>query len=122
MYFFPQINFRKKPEGLCRAQLDGKKPNWVSSLVSREDPHYIEPYSPVNLAQLAACLQQQFQNITVVQVDSEKLIGYRQTKLLNFVDWFCIQSNGEISSTATMGYSDLGKNRELIEHIRQICL
>ncbi len=121
MHFFPQINFRPMPGGLCEAKLDAKKPNWVSSLVDSSDPHYIKPLEPGAPKQRAQCLFETFKNLTVTHVDDSHLIAYRQTTVFNFVDWLCIKANGDVTSSATLGHSDLGKNRELVETIRALC-
>ncbi len=59
--------------------------------------------------------------LAVKEANSERLLAYRQSALFNFVDWICIDSEGQLTSSATLGYSDMGKNRELVEEIRQHC-
>lgn len=121
MHFFPQINFRSMPPALCEGKLDVQKPNWVSSQVASADKHYVEPLHFSDLEALAVCIKRTLPSVTLTQLSSTRLIAYRQSKVFNFVDWICIQSNGSVSSSATLGYSDFGKNRQLVEQIRMSC-
>lgn len=123
VHFFPQINFRPMPDGLCQAQLNKDKPNWVSSLVDKKDPHYVKPlnFKTMDMEKLAQCLDEGFDGVTVVNKGPSEIIAHRHSRVFNFVDWICIKANGDVTSSATMGYSDLGKNRELVEEIRAVC-
>ncbi|KTD34526.1 DUF1499 domain-containing protein [Legionella israelensis] len=121
MHFFPKINYRSMPEGLCEGQLSSKKTNWVSSQVKRTDTHYVEPLRLSDIETLANCLKLKFPSMTVTEVNDSFLIAYRQSRVFNFVDWICIKKDGAVSASATLGHSDFGKNRELVEQIRLLC-
>jgi uncharacterized protein (DUF1499 family) len=121
MYLFPQINFREMPDGLIGGGLPENKPNWVSSTVSPTDSHYIAPLKFQSLAQLSACIASKLPHVSIKKTDESKIIAYRQSKVFHFVDWLCIHADGRISSSATMGHSDFGKNKELVEQIRTLC-
>ncbi|KTD46183.1 DUF1499 domain-containing protein [Legionella quateirensis] len=121
MYLFPQINFREMPKGLLDGQLPEAKPNWVSSFVAADNAHYIAPLKVETLAKLSVCIQSKVPEVTMTQLNESNLIAYRQSKVFHFVDWLVIRSDGNVVSSATMGRSDFGKNRELIEHIRTAC-
>ncbi|MBL7478374.1 DUF1499 domain-containing protein [Legionella bononiensis] len=121
MYLFPQINFREMPKGLIDGQLPEEKPNWVSSLVAADNAHYIPPLKVGTLVQLAECIKSKVPEVTMTQLNESNLIGYRQSRVFHFVDWLIIRSDGTVVSSATMGHSDFGKNRELIERIRTLC-
>ena len=121
MYFFPQINFREMPKGLENGQLPEEKPNWVSSLVATNNSHYIAPLKINSLEKLSACINTKIPEIKLTQITTTSLIGYRQSPVFHFVDWFSINHKGMVVSTATMGRSDFGKNRQLIEKIRALC-
>lgn len=119
-HLFPRINFRPAPLGLCQGQLPLGKPNWVSSLVPKTDSHYIAALPEMPLVELGPLLQKSIPNLTLVEVSARGIVGYRRSWWFNFVDWFCISPEGQVSSSATMGYSDLGKNRELVEAMRTL--
>lgn len=121
MYLFPQINFRDMPKGLIDGQLSEAKPNWVSSFVAADDAHYIAPLKVDNLAQLAECIKSKVPEVNITHLDETQLIAYRQSRVFHFVDWLIIRSDGNVASSATMGHSDFGKNRDLIERIRSLC-
>ena len=121
-HLFPQINYRDMPKALCEAKFDNDKPNWVSSLVETDNPHYIKPFHSVDLKKLSQCISDHFSMVTIREVSENRLLAYRTSFVFNFVDWFCIEANGQVTSSATMGYYDLGKNRELVEDIRNVCL
>ncbi len=121
MYLFPKINFRAMPEGLVNGRQDEQKPNWVSSLVARNNAHYIAPLAIKNLSSLAECLLKQDKNTTLVKVDESSLIAYRQSTVFHFTDWIVIDSQGQVSASATMGHYDFGKNRQWVEAIRASC-
>ncbi|WP_226905657.1 DUF1499 domain-containing protein [Legionella antarctica] len=121
MYLFPQINYRGMPEGLIDGHLPEGKPNWVSSKVEMTDTHYIAPLKAQSLAQLSSCIESKIPEVIIKTSDASQIIAYRPSKVFHFVDWLCIQNDGAVSSSATIGYSDLGKNRELIEKIRTLC-
>lgn len=122
LHLFPQINFRKMPAGLTEGVLADGKPNWVSSRVAQNNPHYIAPLQIKLLPELSVCIKNTIPHVSIERLDAQNLIGYRQTSVFHFVDWFCIYKDGHVTSSATMGYSDFGKNRELIEAIRALCL
>lgn len=122
MYLFPQINFREMPEGLVDGHLSEDKPNWVSSSVSSNDSHYIAPLKIQSLARLSACIEAKLPQVSIKKTDVSSIIAYRQSRVFHFVDWLCIHANGTVSSSATMGRSDFGKNRELVEQIRTLCM
>ncbi|AMP90676.1 DUF1499 domain-containing protein [Legionella pneumophila] len=121
LYLFPQINFREMPKGLVEGQLPDDKPNWVSSLVNESDSHYIVPLKVESMSELAACIESKVPELKIQKQDASLLIGYRQSRIFHFVDWLCIHADGNVISSATMGYSDFGKNRELVEKIRSQC-
>lgn len=121
MHLFPQINFREMPDGLIEGKLPKNKPNWVSSRVPVNDSHYVPPLKFKSLEQLSACISTKLPQVVIQSKDESKLIAYRQSRLFNFVDWLCIHADGMVSSSATMGHSDLGKNKELVEQIRAFC-
>ncbi len=121
MIIFPKINFRSMPPGLCKGELPENMPNWVSSLVPETDEHYIKPFYNTPLPALAEYIVKCGPKIHITQLDSASLIAYRQSPMFNFTDWICIRADGHVSSSATMGYSDLGKNRELVNKIRAQC-
>ncbi|HAU1152904.1 TPA: DUF1499 domain-containing protein [Legionella pneumophila] len=121
LYLFPQINFREMPKGLVEGQLPDDKPNWVSSLVNESDSHYIAPLKVESMSELAACIESKISELKIQKQDASFLVGYRQSRFFHFVDWLCIHADGNVISSATMGYSDFGKNRELVEKIRSRC-
>lgn len=121
MYFLPQINFREMPQGLIDGRLSEDKPNWVSSSVASDNLHYIASLHVDSLKKLAACIKSNIPDVTITKIDETGLFAYRQSRVFHFVDWFIIRSNGAVISSATMGHSDFGKNRELIEQIRTLC-
>lgn len=121
MYLFPQINFRKMPKGLIEGKLPDDKPNWVSSLVNESNAHYIAPLKIETIPKLVACIESKVPELKLQKQEASFLIGYRQSRLFHFVDWLCIHANGDVISSATMGHSDFGKNRELVEKIRSQC-
>ncbi|HAU1192969.1 TPA: DUF1499 domain-containing protein [Legionella pneumophila] len=121
LYLFPQINFREMPKGLVEGQLPDDKPNWVSSLVDESDSHYIAPLKVESMSELAACIDSKIPELKIQKQDVSLLVGYRQSRFFHFVDWLCIHADGNVISSATMGYSDFGKNRELVEKIRSQC-
>lgn len=120
-YLFPSLNYRKMPEGLIKGQLPEAKPNWVSSLAAKTDSHYIAPLKMGSLIKLSACIESKLPEVKIIEQNTSKLIAYRSSPFFHFVDWICIHSNGEVISSATMGHSDFGKNRELVEKIRALC-
>ncbi|BCZ96368.1 DUF1499 domain-containing protein [Legionella pneumophila serogroup 1] len=122
LYLFPQINFREMPKGLVEGQLPDDKPNWVSSLVNESDSHYIAPLKVDSMPQLVACIERKIPELKIQKQEASFLVGYRQSPFFHFVDWLCIHADGNVISSATMGYSDFGKNRELVEKIRSLCL
>lgn len=121
MHFIPRINFRDMPSGLAQGGLDASKPNWVSSHVAQQDSHYIAPLNISTLAVLKDCVMMQSPKTTLVKLDDATLIVYRQSAFFNFTDWLMIQNDGQVTSSATMGYYDFGKNREWVERIRTQC-
>lgn len=121
MYLFPQINFREMPTGLIEGKLPDDKPNWVSSLVNESNAHYIAPLKIETIPKLVACIESKVPELKLQKQEASLLIGYRQSRLFHFVDWLCIHANGDVISSATMGHSDFGKNRELVEKIRSQC-
>ncbi|HBC0468600.1 TPA: DUF1499 domain-containing protein [Legionella pneumophila] len=122
LYLFPQINFREMPKGLVEGQLPDDKPNWVSSLAAESDSHYIAPLKVESMSELVACIESKIPELKIQKQDASFLVGYRQSRFFHFVDWLCIHADGNVISSATMGYSDFGKNRELVEKIRSLCL
>lgn len=121
MYLMPAINFRDMPEGLAQGTLDARKPNWVSSRVPKNDSHYIAPLTIPSLAALKDCVVNQSPKTTLVKLDESSLIAYRQSPVFNFTDWLIINRDGQVTSSATMGYYDFGKNREWVESLRAHC-
>lgn len=121
MYFFPEINFRSMPKGLIDGKLSEDKPNWVSSYVSSHDSHYVAPLPVANLEKLSACITEKLPQVSLHESTAAYVLLYRQSQIFHFVDWVCIHTDGNVVSSATMGYSDLGKNRELVEEIRSLC-
>lgn len=121
MHLFPQINFRDMPKGLVEGDLPEEKPNWVSSFVATDNAHYIAPLKIKSLAQLSDCIKTRLPEVLIQKSDELNIIAYRQSRVFHFVDWLCIHPDGKVVSSATMGYSDLGKNRELVEKIRALC-
>jgi uncharacterized protein (DUF1499 family) len=120
-YLFPQINFRQMPVGLLDGHLAENKLNWVSSMVPVSDSHYIAPLKFQSLAKLSACIETKLPQVSIQKTDASTIIAYRQSKIFHFVDWLCIHADGAVTSSATMGSSDFGKNKELIEQIRTLC-
>lgn len=108
--------FRPAPQGLCQAALSDT-PNWVSSLVAPDNAHYVKPLGLVDIAQLSACLKKGGLKSKLFQKGTH-YHGYRRTKMLGFTDWFCISEKGEVTSSATLGYSDMGVNRAWVEQMR----
>lgn len=119
MLFIPKMNFRPMPEGLCTAELKDK-PNWVSSLVDKGDQHYVASLGNVDLTKMAQCLKQS--KLTITEESDQQLIGYRRSRYFHFTDWFCITNDGNITSSATMGHSDLGNNKAWVSKLREHCL
>ena len=119
MWITPRMNYRPMPEGLCTAKLQ-EKPNWVSSLVDKDDKHYVQNLGSIDLSRLSQCLKES--KVIVTEQSEKKLIGYRRSRYFHFTDWFCITSDGNITSSATMGHSDLGNNRAWVSRLREHCL
>ena len=111
-WFKPDFFFRDMPQGLCQAKLDNK-PNWVSSLVKSDNAHYIKPL-PVKAFQSVIPMLKTIDKEVVIKQEDEHLIGYRRSWFFGFTDWFCITKEGAITSSATVGYSDLGNNRRFV--------
>ena len=110
--------YRDKPEGLCEALLPDK-PNWVSSLVSISDPHYIASLPVDKLATVSAAIYQ-IDPKSYVLMHEHYLEGFHRTKFWGFTDWFCIKSDGNVTASATLGHSDLGYNRRWVENLRKL--
>lgn len=121
MHFMPGINFRGMPQGLTQGTLNASKPNWVSSLVPESDSHYVAPLTVADLSAIKDCVLRQSPKTTLVKLDESSLIAYRQSPVLNFTDWLIIKNDGQVTSSATMGYYDFGKNREWVESLRAHC-
>lgn len=122
LHFLPQINYRSMPGGLLNGTLDDSKPNWVSSQVQASNKHHIEALQVKHLGLLADCLLSLPFKTTLVRLDENTLIAYRQSRVFNFTDWIRIDKQGQVTSSATMGYYDFGKNRQWVEFIRSRCL
>lgn len=112
----PDLFYRDRPAGLCEAALPDK-PNWVSSLVARDDKHYIAPLPFTPLDDLKNAIHQMDPKAYVV-IHDNSLEGFHRTKFFGFTDWFCIKDDGNITATATLGYSDMGYNRRWVEQLR----
>ncbi|MDX1838586.1 DUF1499 domain-containing protein [Legionella taurinensis] len=121
MHFIPAINFRGMPQGLIQGALTASKPNWVSSLVPESDSHYVAPLTVADLSAIKDCVVRQSPKTTLVKLDESSLIAYRQSPVFNFTDWLIIRKDGQVTSSATMGYYDFGKNREWVESLRAHC-
>lgn len=122
MIVFSGINYRPMPAGLCDGKLPNHKPNWVSSLVDIDNKHHVEPLPVGLLSDLAKCIKTSSPHVHIVRVkDDESLLAWRQSPVFHFTDWICIRTDGNLSSSATMGYSDFGKNRQWVETIRNTC-
>lgn len=115
--FFPNMFYRDKPSGLCQGVL-ANKPNWVSSLVAVDDPHYIEPLQMIEFSKLSQAIEL-INPKTYIVVHPYYIEGYRRTDFFGFTDWFCITDTGQVTSSATLGHSDLGVNRRWVESLRQ---
>lgn len=118
-YFFKKINYRAMPQGLCQGLLNNNKKNWVSSLVTPQSPNYIKPLRFSSLKDLHACIQHHCPETVITLINERKLVAYRQSYFFKFTDWLCIDNQGDVSASATMGYYDFGKNRLWIEKIRR---
>ncbi|QRN04646.1 DUF1499 domain-containing protein [Legionella sp. MW5194] len=121
MHFIPAINFRAMPQGLIQGTLNVSKPNWVSSRVPESDSHYVAPLTVTDLSAIRDCVLRQSPKTTLVKLDASSLIAYRQSPVFNFTDWLIIGNDGQVTSSATMGYYDFGKNREWVESLRAHC-
>lgn len=121
MFLIPKINYRPMPADLCEAKLSSSKPNWVSSLIANSDEHYITPLQFNSLSSLAANIEKYSPKTHIVHLDQSKLLAYRQSPVFNFTDWICIKADGHVTASATMGYSDFGKNRQWVNLIRNNC-
>ncbi|WP_367607344.1 DUF1499 domain-containing protein [Legionella sp. W05-934-2] len=119
-YLWPQINFKEMPKGLCAGNLNGKKPNWVSSKVDKADSHYVAPLKITSLLTVEDAIKNHLPGITIYQRDKNNLLAYRQSPIYHFTDWICIEADGSVTSSATLGYGDFNQNRKLVESIRQI--
>jgi uncharacterized protein (DUF1499 family) len=119
-FFYPEIFFRAEPEGLCHGKLPNK-PNWVSSFVAENNPHYIASLGKIESSKLTECIQSHSGKRFSIKKEGSHWHGYRRTAFFGFTDWFCISSEGEVTSSATMGHSDMGVNRAWVEGIRN-CL
>lgn len=114
---YPEFFYRDSPLGLCEANLSSK-PNWVSSLVEPSDSHYVSPLPVNSLDAIQQCIYK-IDPKTYVVLHANYIEGYTRTNFFGFTDWFCIKDNGQITSSATLGYSDLRKNRQWVEKLRQ---
>ncbi len=119
-YIWPQINYREMPKGLCAGELNLKAPNWVSSLVANNDSHYITPLKFESLSSVSEKIKQNLPQVNIVSEDQNRILAYRQSVVYHFTDWICIEANGNVTSSATMGHSDFEQNRKLVESIRQL--
>jgi uncharacterized protein (DUF1499 family) len=113
---YPELFYRDSPVGLCEANLPDK-PNWVSSLVDRKDSHYISPLSFNEFDDIRQCIYNVDPKSYII-VHPKYIEGYRRTNFFGFTDWFCIKDSGQVTSSATVGYSDLGKNRQWVDKLR----
>lgn len=113
---YPDIFYRDKPLGLCQAHLDDK-PHWVSSLVEPSNEHYVSPLPVSTFASMANAMELIDPN-TYILIHPFYMEGYRRTAYFGFTDWFCINELGHVTSTATLGYSDLGNNKRWVEQLR----
>ena len=117
-YLWPQINFRDMPTGLCKGELNVTKPNWVSSTVDTKDDHYIRPLKIDSLLMVAKIVKRSQPQVTIVKENQNRILAYRQSTIFHFTDWICIEANGSVTASATLGYSDLNQNRKWVESIR----
>lgn len=108
------------PKELCAGNLKAKLPNWVSSLVEETDTHYIKPLKFDELSQVAELIKKKMPHVKIVQQDINRILAYRQSTIFHFTDWICIEANGNVTSSATMGYGDFGQNRKFVETIRYL--
>lgn len=113
----PNLFYRDKPFGLCEANL-GRAPNWVSSLVHQSSSHHVASFAELPFTKITSCIEFIDPKTYVVELTNH-LEGFRRTALFGFTDWFCIERNGNLTSAATLGYTDLGRNRKWVERIRQ---
>lgn len=119
-FFYPDLLLRPAPSGLCEGRL-ANKPNWVSSKVSKSDPHYIPPLPQTDKAELIDCINTLPPKRVNIEQVGEDMHGVRRTSFFGFADWFCITSDGDITSSATIGHSDMGVNRAWVTSLRK-CL
>lgn len=109
------------PAGIIDGKLSPEKPNWVSSFINKSDSHYIEPLKFKTIKEFSQCIGKNIPEVKIYSLETDKIIGYRQSRIFHFVDWFCIHADGNVVSSATMGHYDFEKNRELIDKIRKLC-
>jgi len=113
---FPNFFYRDKPEGLCSASLVDK-PNWVSSIINIKDQHYVSPLPITPLANITKCIFNMDPKAYVI-TNIGYIEGFHRTKFFGFTDWFCIKEDGNVTASATIGYSDMGYNRKWVEELR----
>lgn len=116
-FFYPDLLLRSEPNGLCEGQLSAR-PNWVSSKVPKSDPHYIAPLPKVDKKVLIECIKHLPPKKISIEMEGDHIHGVRRTAFWGFADWFCIEPTGDITSSATLGHSDLGVNRHWVEALR----
>jgi len=117
LYSYPDTFYRPVPNGICNGKLPDK-PNWVSSLVDKRDPHYIEKLPLTSSKKQEDCLKKINSSLVIV-LEGVDIVGYRRTRVFGFTDWFCLRSaTGEITSSATLGYYDFGVNRAFVSKLR----
>lgn len=107
--------YRGKPAGLCEAKL-ADKPNWVSSLVEPSNPHFVAPLSVGAFDHIEKAIKRIEPKVYLL-VTPDFIEGYRRSQFFGFTDWFCINTLGHITSSATVGYSDFGNNRRWVNRL-----
>lgn len=106
------------------------KPNCVSSLAPpKDDTHFITALTPASPAALDALWQRlpetlKTLDIRIVELTDAYLRAEATTRVMRFVDdleFYKDSKSGviQVRSASRLGYSDLGKNRERLERVRE---
>lgn len=102
------------------------KPNWVSSQVNADDPHYIEPLkaggdAKAVIARVAKVVGA-MPRATIVRQDGSYLYAEFRTALMGYVDDVEFHADGkavQVRSSSRLGVRDFHVNRKRVEAIRK---
>ena len=101
------------------------KPNWVSSQVDAQDPHYIAPIKaagdPAAVAQRVAKVVGAQPRAKIVEQKGPYLYAEFSTPLMGFTDDVELHADGKVvhvRSSSRLGIRDFNVNRKRVEALR----